>query len=295
MSAGPRRGAPKRPIKDEPKAGDLKAALARVPWASRGRETPIARLARSVVPVGNKAGVPQGDASLHITIQDAAHEDWVLDIQGTAFQAGRGKLLTCWHVVEQLRYREHEAFYWANTRMNGVEAQRPYAFAAALKYYDVRFDDGGPGIDARVLISPAVDSPEFPYEVPPITWGDSTRLGVGDRVLIGGFPLGRAMFFSNTTNRGLVQPSFFEGIISAVISAIQRGETRLLQISSIALGGINGGVVCDPRTGAVLGMVTSGITVGEVSLPITYALPSEVLQPFVDAISFNATDGTTWR
>ncbi len=289
-----RRRVTKQARKKERKSGDLKEAFARVPWASRGRSTPISRLARSIVPVGNKAGVPQGDPSLHITIQDPRHEDWVLDIRGTAFQAGRGKLYTCWHVVEQLRYREGEAFFWANTRLNGVEAQRPYGFAAAFKFYDIRFEDGGPGVDAGILISPAVDTPDYPYEVPAVTWGDSTKLGVGDRVLIGGYPLGRDMFFLNTSNRGLVQPSFFEGIISAIIPAIQSGETRLLQISSVALGGMSGGVVCDPRTGAVLGMVTSGVTVKEISLPITYAIPSEVLKPFVDAISFDATDGTRW-
>ena len=164
-----------------------------------------------------------------------------------------------------------------------------------MRYYDQRFDDGGPGIDAGILICPATESEKAPYDVPPVTWGDSTKVGVGDRVLIGGFPLGKAMFFSNATNRGLVQPSFFEGIVSAVIPAIQRGETRLFQISSVALGGISGGVVCDPRTGAVLGMVTSGLTAGEISLPITYAIPSEVLRPFADAISFDVGDGERWR
>ena len=159
--------------------GDLKEQLARVPWASRGRVTPISRLAQSIVPVGNKAGVPKGDLALHITIQDPAHESWVLDIQGTAFQAGRGKLLTCWHVIEHLRFNEREAYIWANSRLNGVEAQRPYPFAAVLKYYDLRFEDGGPGVDAGVLICPAVSTDEFPYEVPPVTWGDSTRVGVG--------------------------------------------------------------------------------------------------------------------
>lgn len=288
MGAGGRKKGQQRP-------GDLKEALARVPWASRGRSTPISRLAKSIVPVGNKAGVPKGDLALHISIQDPAHEDWVLDIQGTAFQAGRGKLFTCWHVVEQLRYREGEAYLWANSRMHGIEAQRPYPFAAAFKYYDMRFEDGGPGVDAGILICPATDTEEAPYNVPPITWGDSARIGVGDRVLIGGFPLGRDMFFSNATNRGLVQPSFFDGIVSAIIPAIRLGETRLLQISSVALGGISGGVVCDPRTGAVLGMVTSGLTVGDVSLPITYAIPSEVLRPFADAISFEAEDGEIWR
>jgi S1-C subfamily serine protease len=63
----------------------------------------------------------------------------------------------------------------------------------------------------------------------------------------------------------------------------------------VALGGISGGVVCDPRTGAVLGMVTSGLTVGEINLPITYAIPSEVLRPFADAISLDVGDGERWR
>lgn len=113
----------------------------------------------------------------------------------------------------------------------------------------MRFEDGRPGVDAGVLVCPAVSTDECPYDVPAVTWGDSTRVGVGDRVLIGGFPLGRDMFFSNQTNRELVQPSFFDGIISAVIPAIQRGETRLFQISAMALGGISGAVVCDPKTG----------------------------------------------
>ena len=288
-------GGKRRGKRQERPPPDAKEILARVPWSSRGRETTISRLARSIVPVGRKAGVPKGDLSLHVTIQDPIHEETLLDIQGTAFQAGRSKLYTCWHVVEQLRYREREAFILANTRMNGIEARRPYPFAAVLRYYDLRFDDGGPGVDAALIISPAVDTPEAPYDVPPVSWGDSTRVGVGDRVLIGGFPLGKAMFFSNSSNRGLVQPSFFEGIISAIIPAIQLGETRLFQISSVALGGISGGVVCDPRTGAVLGMVTSGLTDGPVNLPITYAIPSEVLQPFAEAVSFDATDGTRWR
>lgn len=274
---------------------DLKEALERVPWASRGRTTPISRLARSIVPVGNKAGVPTGDLTLSLPIQAPEHEQWLMDIEGTAFQVGRGKLMTCWHVAQALRFQEREAYVLANSRLRDVEAQRPYPLAAMMKFYDMRFDDGGPGVDAGILICPAASSEEAPYEVPIVTWGDSTRVGVGDRVLIGGFPLGKDMFFSNSSNRGLVQPSFFDGIISAVIPAIQSGETRLFQISSVALGGISGGVVCDARTGAVLGMVTSGLTVEDVSLPITYAIPSEILQPFADAISFDATDGTRWR
>lgn len=274
----------------------FKEKLDRIPWASFGRETPISKLARSIVPAGNKAGVPKGDLTLSVSIQDPEHEATIMDIEGTAFQVGAGKLMTCHHVTQALRIKEGEAYILANSRLNGGPAQRPYPVSHALKYIDGRFEGGGPGIvDASVLLSPAISSDETPYDVPVITWGNSTRVGVGDRVLIGGFPLGKDMFFANGSNRGLIQPSFFDGIISAVIPAIQLGETRLFQISSVALAGISGGVVCDARTGYVLGMVTSGFEIEGVNLPITYAIPSEALQPFADAISFNGTDGRLWR
>jgi hypothetical protein len=272
-----------------------KEAFDKIPWASLGRETPIAQLARSVVPVGNKTGVPQGDLTLHISIQDQAHESWVMDIQGTAFQVGRGKLLTCWHVCEALKVQQREAFLYAWTRLHDLPAQRPYLIAAQFNFIDPRTDAGNAEIDIGMLLCPAVHTQEHPYLVPPVRWGDSTALGVGDRVLIGGFPLGKDMFFSNRSNRGLIQPTFYDGIVSAIIPAIQQGETRLLQISSVALGGISGGVVCDPDTGEVLGMVTSGLTHGGVSLPITYAIPSEVLRPWADSISFKVSDGEIWR
>jgi hypothetical protein len=245
--------------------------------------------------VGNKEGVPVGDLTLSMPIQDPAHEDWVMDIQGTAFQVGEGKLLTCRHVCEALQVQQRRAYYYATTRLGEREAQRPYPVAMQFNFIDPRTDAGNPLVDAGMIISPAKDTPEAPYLVPPVTWGDSTRLGIGDRVVIGGFPLGRDMFFASTTNRGLVQPSFYDGIISAIIPAIQPGETRLLQISSVALGGISGGVVADASSGKVLGMVTSGLTHSGVSLPITYAIPSEVLQPWADSVSYRTDDGRICR
>lgn len=280
--------APKKP----PNSKDL---FRLIPWAYRGRRTPLAKLAQSLVPVGNKAGVPSGDPTLSITIQDPAHEDWVMDIQGTAFQVGKGKLLTCWHVCETLQVSQGNAYFYASTKIGDAEAQRPYPFAALFNFIDPRTDASNSSVDVGMLLSPAIHSEEYPYLVPTVNWGDSTRLGVGDRVVIGGYPLGREMFFASQTNRGLIQPTFFDGIISAIIPAIQPGETRLLQISAVALGGISGGVVADPTTGKVLGMVTSGLNVGEVSLPIAYAIPSEVLKPWADSVSFRATDGEIWR
>ena len=283
--------------KDKKTAGDLKSIFDRIPWASRGRETSISKLGRSLVPVGNKTGgFPTGDPKLFMTIQSPEHESWVMDILGTAFQVGEGKLLTCWHVIETLKLAQREAYLYASSHIDGVEAQRPYPFAGSFRFFDPRFEAGGSGIvEAGMLFCPAISTPEMPYQVPIVRWGDSTKVGVGDRVLIGGYPLGREMFFANSSNRGLIQPSFFDGVVSAIIPAIQSGETRLLQISSIAMGGISGGVVCEPSTGRVLGMVTSGLTEGSSNLPITYAIPSEVLQPWADAISFDGTDGRRWR
>lgn len=272
-----------------------KEAFARIPWAYRGRRTPLARLAQSIVPVGNKEGVPSGDLTLSMPIQDPGHEDWVMDIQGTAFQVGEGKLLTCWHVCKALEVEQRRAYYYANTRLGDYEAQRPYPVAMQFNFIDPRTGAGNSLIDVGMLISSAIHSEEAPYLVPKVTWGDSTKLGVGDRVVIGGFPLGRDMFFASTTNRGLVQPSFFEGIISAIIPAIRQGETRVLQISSVGLGGISGGIVAEPSTGKVLGMVTSGLDSEGVSLPVTFAIPSEVLQPWADSISYKTDDDRICR
>lgn len=277
------------------KPQNSKDAFAKIPWAYRGRRTPLARLAQSIVPIGNKEGVPTGDLTLSMPIQDPEHENWVMDIQGTAFQVGHGKLLTCWHVCEVLEVEQGRAYYYANSRIGEYEAQRPYPVGGQFNFIDPRTDAANPSVDVGMIISPAIDSEDAPYLVPKVTWGDSTKLGVGDRVVIGGFPLGRDMFFASTTNRGLVQPSFYDGIISAIIPAIQQGETRLLQISSVALGGISGGVVAEPSTGKVLGMVTSGLDRSGVSLPITYAIPSEVLQPWADSISYRTDDGKICR
>ena len=270
---------------------DFKEKLDLVPWASRGRRTAISDLASSVVPIGTSENVIKGDLDSYVELQSEDHESKMLEILGTAFQAAPGKLLTCWHVVEELHANLDNTFFLAWTELHGVPGIRPYPLAAVMRYYDIRFDDGGPGIDCGLLICPPARQHEAPYLVPPISWADSTNVGVGDRVLIGGYPLGKEIFFANDTNRGLVQPSFFEGIVSAIIPALSAGETRLFQISSVSLRGMSGGVVCLPDSGRVIGMITSGVASDNVDLPITYAIPSEVLEPFVDAVSFNTKSG----
>lgn len=276
--------------------GKLLDQFNKIPWTSFGRTTPISRLGKSVVPVGNHTAVrPPSHSGDYISSHDPAYEDWIMDIQGTAFQVGRGKLLTCWHVVQALNIKGGQAYIQADTKIAGLPAKRFYPISHSFNFIDPRTNAGNSKIDVGILLCMAAHSEDAPYDIPVVKWGDSTKLGVGDRVLIGGYPLGRDMFLMNETNRALVQPTFFDGIISAIMPASQPGETRMLQISSIALGGISGGVVCCAQTGKVVGMVTSGLTEGDVSLPITYAVPSEVLEPWAAAISFEGNDGEIWR
>lgn len=45
------------------------------------------------------------------------------------------------------------------------------------------------------------------------------------------------------------------------------------------------GAVFDPKTGKVMGMVTSGVDIFDIPQPMTYALPSEIIAPFVEVIT----------
>jgi hypothetical protein len=48
------------------------------------------------------------------------------------------------------------------------------------------------------------------------------------------------------------------------------------------------GAVLHPETGDVLEMITSCMHLSGIPLPMLYALPSEVIDPFVEVISFEA-------
>lgn len=231
-----------------------------------------------------------------VALGEPNYEKYLMEIQGTAFQVGRGKLVTCWHVCEVLNVKEGHAYFQTTyQRADGVWVKGYWPVESQLSFVDPRLQKGNPDVDIGVLISTAVGDDAIPYDVPPVTWGDSTQLGVGDRVLIGGYPLGRDMFLALSTSRGIVQPTFYDGVVSAIIPATKNTETRLIQISTISMGGISGGVVCDPVSGAVVGMVTSGIEIAGQSMPITYAIPSEFIRPFAEAISFNVKGGEIWR
>lgn len=275
---------------------EYKKAFDRIPWKSFGRATPLSQVARSLVAVGNHSNLSTpNNEHRYISSLDDGFEDWMMEIVGSAFQAGPGKLLTCWHVCDGLRVRERQAYVQARLLRDGDLVISHFPISAVMSFVDPRIDAGNRDIDIGLAICPAIDTPEYPYRVPNIQWGDSTEVGVGDRVILGGFPLGTNLFRATDTNRAIMQPSFFEGIISAILPASSIRETRLFQISSIALGGMSGGVVCRPDTAEVIGMVTSGLSGQEgFDYPITYAIPSEVLRPFAEAVNFEA-GGRRWR
>lgn len=263
-----------------------------IPWTSFGRDTPTAQVGRSLVPVGvfpfelkpfNPATTPAVDATA------PGNEKFLMNIVGTAIQCGAGKLVTCAHVVEALFKREQKLSHYILARAvrGNMVIAIPYAIEASIWYIDLRTSKRNRDVDLSALIVPAGPTGEFQYEVPPVKWGDSRRLGVGDPVIVGGYPYGKEMFLFTNSNRGLVQPTFYAGIVSAILPATTETETRLLQLSIPVAGGMSGGAVLLPDTGEVVGMVTSCIHVdNKVPLPMSYAIPSEVIAPFIENISF---------
>jgi S1-C subfamily serine protease len=263
-----------------------------IPWTSFGRETPIAKAGRSLVPVGvfpfelkpfDSATTPVVDATV------PGSEDLLMNIVGTGIQARDGTVITCAHVIDALFQREPKLSHYilARTfRENGVLAV-PYSIQASVWYIDIRTHQKNRDVDLAAMIVPAVSREDLPYEIPPVQWGDSRRLGVGDPVIVGGYPYGKQMFLFTRSNRGLIQPTFYAGIVSAILPATTSNETRLLQLSIPVAGGMSGGAVLLPDTGEVVGMVTSCIHADKVPLPMSYAIPSEIIAPFVENLSFS--------
>jgi hypothetical protein len=51
---------------------------------------------------------------------------------------------------------------------------------------------------------------------------------------------------------------------------------------------MSGGAVLHPETGQVLGMITSCMMLNDIPLPMSYAIPSEIIAPFIEVISFES-------
>ncbi|TVM03363.1 MAG: serine protease [Candidatus Brocadia sp. WS118] len=262
-----------------------------LPWKSFGKETITSQVGRSIVPVGILPFDPQPittDYLPAISLNEQNAEQFLMNIVGTAIQAGNGKLVTCAHVVEALLEQKKNGYILARVYRDNTVVYISYPIQKALHFVDPRTNQVNKKIDLAVLICAAKSTEKIPYETPNVAWGDSGQVGVGDQVIIGGFPYGEQMFLFTKSNRGIIQPTFYSGVISAILPATNSEETRILQVSIPSAGGMSGGAVFDPQTGKILGMVTSCVhSQGGIPQPMSYALPSEIISPFVEVITFN--------
>ncbi|HEY6215507.1 MAG TPA: trypsin-like peptidase domain-containing protein [Pyrinomonadaceae bacterium] len=262
----------------------------KIPWASLGRETVASKVGRSLVPVGllpfePKAWTPNMPT---MPVQHPDMEKYLMNIVGTAIQSDRGKLITCAHVVEGLKQLQPTGYFYILSRFmrQGNIVLMPYRVELVVNYYfDPRIGGANKAVDLAMLLS-VPNTDVLPYETPNVKFGDSSKLGVGDPVIIGGYPHGKEMFLWLQSNRGMIQPTFYSGIVSAIIPATKLDETRLLQIAIPAAGGMSGGAVFLPKTGEVVGMITSCVHTNGIPQPMSYAIPSEILAPYVEVITF---------
>jgi len=260
-----------------------------IPWSYLGRETIALRLGKSILPVGILPFQPipiEDDKMPGISIREKGAEQYLMNIVGTAIQAGDGKLVTCGHVVEALIEQKANGYILSRIIREGTVAYVPYPIVKALRYVDPRTDAVNNDVDLSVLLVPAKSTENIPYEAPNVDWGDSSKLGVGDPVLVCGYPHGTEMFKFTQSNRGIIQPTFYQGIVSAILPATKPYETRIIQISIPSAGGMSGGAMFDPQTGKVMGMVTSCVHMNGIPQPMSYAIPSEIIAPYVEVITF---------
>lgn len=260
-----------------------------IPWKSFGKDSYTSKVGLSLAPVGIlpfKPLPPHPNVLPAIHFNDPDAEKYLMNIVGTAIQAGDGKLVTCAHVIEALIEQKSRGYILSRIMRDGTIIYIPYPIQYALRYVDPRTDKVNSNVDLAVLIVLAKSTKENPYGPPNVCWGDSRKLGVGDQVIIGGYPLGKEMFLITKSNRGIVQPSFYTGIVSAVLPATKSDETRIIQVSIPSAGGMSGGALFYPKTGEVMGMVTSCVHYNNIPQPMTYVLPSEIIAPFVEVITF---------
>jgi S1-C subfamily serine protease len=128
--------------------------------------------------------------------------------------------------------------------------------------------------------------------LPPLKLHDSTRVRVGQEVLMTGYPIGAILGPVAATHRGMVAaitpiaiPQGRAGDLDpAVIRRLASGPFSVFQLDATAYPGNSGSPIYDPVTGEVFGIVNmvfvKGTKEAALSQPsgITYAIPSRHLQ-----------------
>lgn len=252
-----------------------------IPWKSSGRRTHASRVAESLIPIGvlprdsiDLAGI----AVKRLYPEEAELRKFVLRILGSAIQLPNGNLLTPRVILDQARRQGSTVFVLLVCHDGERTINAAVPVVHFLPYIDPRSGKTNTEVDAMLTMLPG--DPQVPFQASPIHWGDSTELGVGDSVMVAGYPMGSDLFFDYRSNRGLIQPTVYSGTIGAIVPSQKDTETRLLRITVPGLGGLSGGVVFNPKNGTVLGMLVSATHAGLVPQPVLYAIPSEALEGF---------------
>ena len=255
-----------------------------IPWESKGKLTHASRVGASLVPIG----VLPRNAKELVTAKWLAGEEaearkYILRILGSAIQLRTGNLLTPRLMLDEARRTGSTVYVLIVAPYQGRVLNAAVPVVHFMPYVDPRTNAMNTEVDAMLTILPSLKNVDF--ERSHITWGDSRELGVGDAVMVAGYPMGSDLFFECRSNRGVVQPNVYAATISSIIPAQNGRETRLLRVTVPGLAGMSGGVVFNPKNGTVLGMIVSATHAGLVPQPALYAIPSEALDDF-SRISF---------
>jgi S1-C subfamily serine protease len=267
-----------------------------IPWGSRGRMTPASKVGKCLVPIGvfNYA-VPEFTPDAFSEAIDNTHPDYLkhmMSIMGTGIKVGDAKIITCTHVIDGIKEENKPGYVMFHYENGNTIYQSKYRYTRTVEYIDPRSAAYNKSVDLSLIPLPVQKSEFLPEEPPSIEWGNSADLGVGDPVVLGGYPYGTELFTMTKTNRDFIQPSFYPGIISRIIPASSKDEIRILHISTGVAGGMSGGAVFDPQSGKLLGMIYASVEGRSGDLhPVTYAIPSEVMAPFSKAINFDTEQG----
>jgi hypothetical protein len=264
---------------------DYQRAAKSIPWAYLGRDTVARGVGHCLHPLGIFSKPPPQRHSepsrRRFTSHDPDFEQYLMNIVGTGIQVAPDKLVSCLHVMAGITSTNQTGFVLIRLEYDQGVVLYHYPYSGHVKYRDPRTNKTNTDVDVALI--PFRTRSPLP-RLPHIRWGKSEDLGVGDTVVIGGYAYGTDLFRMTRSNRGLVQPTFYQGIVSGILPAMKQRETRLIQIAVATAGGMSGGAVFEPRSGRVVGMVTSGIDgLNGAPHPVTYALPSEIIRPFVDA------------
>lgn len=266
-----------------------------ISWNLRGKETVASRVGKSLFPIGiYNFDVPKHDPSKLPPVIESGDPNWekyLMNIVGTGVYAGDGKLISCAHVIKDVSESGKRGFILVRHDDGEQVLFTHYPIVRTIRYLDPRTKAGNPDVDFAMMPLPLEINEHLPELPPTVTWGDSTQIGVGDPVIVAGYPHGTDMFTMLATNRGFIQPTFYPGIVSAVIPAMKPNETRIFKISSTITGGISGGAVFNPANGEVLGMVYMGLEISGIPIPGAYVIPSEIIAPYVEAFNYQTPRG----